>query len=189
GKTALDVCAAPGGKTLQLIHKGAEVVAIDRSKGRLKRLEDNLQRLNVTAEIHNADAASFDDPRSFDVVLVDAPCSATGTYRRQPDVLWGTKPADIAKLADVQHRLLDTLAPKVKSGGDFIYCTCSLEREEGETQILAFLRRNKDFSLVQPDATALKRAGILEAPVSTEGRLRLLPIHRHGGQDGTLVPQ
>ncbi|MEM9964920.1 MAG: RsmB/NOP family class I SAM-dependent RNA methyltransferase [Asticcacaulis sp.] len=187
GKTALDVCAAPGGKTLQLIHKGAEVVAIDRSKGRLKRLEDNLKRLNVTAEVHNADAATFDDPRTFDVVLVDAPCSATGTYRRQPDVLWGTKPADIAKLADVQHRLLDTLAPKVKSGGDFIYCTCSLEREEGETQILAFLRRNKDFSLVKPDGATLERGGIPEASVSSEGWLRLLPHHRKGGQDGFFI--
>jgi len=187
GKTALDVCAAPGGKTLQLIHKGAEVVAIDRSKGRLRRLEENLHRLNVSAEVHNADAASFDDPRTFDVVLVDAPCSATGTYRRQPDVLWGTRPADIAKLADVQHRLLDTLAPKVKPGGDFLYCTCSLEREEGETQILAFLRRNTDFTLVKPDAEALARAGVPVASVSPQGWLRLLPHHRKGGQDGFFV--
>lgn len=187
GKTALDVCAAPGGKTLQLIHKGAEVVAIDRSKGRLKRLEENLARLGVHAEVHNADAASFDDPRRFDVVLVDAPCSATGTCRRQPDVLWATRPADIGALADVQHRLLDALAPRVAPGGDLIYCTCSLEREEGETQILAFLRRHPDFRLVAPDAEALQRAAIPEASVSPEGWLRLLPHHRKEGQDGFFV--
>ncbi|UDF03473.1 methyltransferase domain-containing protein [Asticcacaulis sp. AND118] len=185
GKTALDVCAAPGGKTMQLIAKGAQTVAIDRSKNRLKRVEDNLKRLDMTAEIHNADASTFDDPRQFDVVLVDAPCSATGTYRRQPDVLWATRPADIAKLADVQHRLLDALAPRVKPGGDFLYSTCSLEREEGETQILAFLRRNKDFTLVKH--TADQHPDIPAASFAPEGWLRLLPHQRKGGQDGFFV--
>lgn len=185
GKTALDVCAAPGGKTLQLIAKGAHTVAIDRSKNRLKRVEDNLNRIGMSAEIHNADASTFDDPRTFDVVLVDAPCSATGTYRRQPDVLWATRPADVAKLADVQHRLLDALAPRVKPGGDFLYCTCSLEREEGETQILAFLRRNKDFTLVKH--TADQHPDIPAASFAPEGWLRLLPHQRKGGQDGFFV--
>lgn len=185
GKTALDVCAAPGGKTLQLIAKGAQTVAIDRSKNRLKRVEDNLARIGMSAEIHNADASTFDDPRTFDVVLVDAPCSATGTYRRQPDVLWATRPADVAKLADVQHRLLDALAPRVKPGGDFLYCTCSLEREEGETQILAFLRRNKDFTLVKH--TADQHPDIPAASFAPEGWLRLLPHQRKGGQDGFFV--
>lgn len=185
GKTALDVCAAPGGKTMQLVAKGAQTVAIDRSKNRLKRVEDNLKRVDMTAEIHNADASTFDDPRTFDVVLVDAPCSATGTYRRQPDVLWATRPADIAKLADVQHRLLDALAPRVKPGGDFLYCTCSLEREEGETQILAFLRRNKDFTLVKH--TADQHPDIAAASFAPEGWLRLLPHQRKGGQDGFFV--
>ncbi|ESQ80824.1 RsmB/NOP family class I SAM-dependent RNA methyltransferase [Asticcacaulis sp. YBE204] len=185
GKTALDVCAAPGGKTLQLVAKGASVVAIDRSKNRLKRVEENLKRLGMTAEIHNADAASFDDPRTFDVVLVDAPCSATGTYRRQPDVLWGSKPADVAKLADVQHRLLDALADRVAPDGDLVYCTCSLEREEGETQILAFLRRNKAFTLVKhtPD----QHPDIPAASIAPEGWLRLLPHQRKGGQDGFFI--
>lgn len=185
GKTALDVCAAPGGKTLQLIAKGAHTVAIDRSKNRLKRVEDNLKRIGMSAEVHNADASTFDDPRTFDVVLVDAPCSATGTYRRQPDVLWATRPADVAKLADVQHRLLDALAPRVKPGGDFLYCTCSLEREEGETQILAFLRRNKDFTLVKH--TADQHPDIPAASFAPEGWLRLLPHQRKGGQDGFFV--
>lgn len=185
GKTALDVCAAPGGKTMQLIARGASVVAIDRSKNRLKRVEDNLKRVGMTAEIHNADASTFDDPRTFDVVLVDAPCSATGTYRRQPDVLWATRPADIAKLADVQHRLLDALAGRVSPGGDFVYCTCSLEREEGETQILAFLRRNTDFTLVKhtPD----QHPDIPAASFASQGWLRLLPHQRKGGQDGFFV--
>ncbi|BEV09519.1 RsmB/NOP family class I SAM-dependent RNA methyltransferase [Asticcacaulis sp. DW145] len=185
GKTALDVCAAPGGKTMQLIARGAQTVAIDRSKNRLRRVEDNLARVGMSAEIHNADASTFDDPRAFDVVLVDAPCSATGTYRRQPDVLWATRPADVAKLADVQHRLLDALAPRVKPGGDFLYCTCSLEREEGETQILAFLRRNKDFTLVRHGAD--QHPDIPAASFAPEGWLRLLPHQRKGGQDGFFV--
>lgn len=185
GKTALDVCAAPGGKTMQLIARGAQTVAIDRSKNRLRRVEDNLARVGMSAEIHNADASTFDDPRAFDVVLVDAPCSATGTYRRQPDVLWATRPADVAKLADVQHRLLDALAPRVKPGGDFLYCTCSLEREEGETQILAFLRRNRDFTLVRHGAD--QHPDIPPASFAPEGWLRLLPHQRKGGQDGFFV--
>jgi 16S rRNA (cytosine967-C5)-methyltransferase len=185
GKLALDVCAAPGGKTMQLIAKGAKVTALDRSKGRLKRVEENLKRLNMQAEIHNADANSFDDPRLFDVVLLDAPCSATGTYRRQPDVLWATKPADILKLADVQHRMLDAVALRVKAGGDLIYCTCSLEREEGETQILAFLRRNSGFRLKKLELNDLN--DLPPQALRPEGWLRLLPHQRKGGQDGFFI--
>jgi 16S rRNA (cytosine967-C5)-methyltransferase len=187
GKSALDVCAAPGGKTLQLLGKGAEVVALDRSKNRLKRVEENLTRLKQTAEIHCADAQGFEDERRFDVVLLDAPCSSTGTFRRQPDVLWATKPADIAKLADVQHRMLDACAERVKPGGSLIYCVCSLEREEGETQIIAFLARNKGFVTERVTDDQLSLLGAGPEAATAQGWLRLLPHQRPGGQDGFFV--
>lgn len=187
GKSALDLCAAPGGKTLQLLAKGAIVVALDRSKTRLKRLEENLTRAQFKAECHVADAEVFEDDRQFDVVLLDAPCSATGTFRRQPDVLWATRPADIAKLADLQHRLLDSAAKRVKIGGQLLYCVCSMEREEGETQIIAFLRRHPDFSLVKSDPELLSALQISELSPNRDGSLRLLPHHREGGQDGFYV--
>ena len=187
GRSAIDLCAAPGGKTLQLLAAGARVVALDRSKNRLKRIEDNLDRIGYEAELHMADAEGFDDARTFDLVLLDAPCSATGAYRRQPDVLWATRPADIAKLADVQHRLLDSAAPRVAPGGELVYCTCSLEREEGETQVLAFLRRHKDFTLVRMTPDDLAACGAPAASARPEGWLRLLPHQRPGGQDGFFV--
>ncbi|GGZ23601.1 RsmB/NOP family class I SAM-dependent RNA methyltransferase [Asticcacaulis endophyticus] len=188
GKTAIDICAAPGGKTLQLLAKGAQVVALDRSKNRLKRVEENLTRLKFSAETHCVDAESFDDDRQFDVVLLDAPCSATGTFRRQPDVLWAAKPSEVSKLADVQHRMLDAVATRVKPGGSLVYATCSLEREEGETQVLAFLRRNKDFTTAAVDtAFAQDQLGLDARDVTAEGWLRLLPHHRKGGQDGFFV--
>ncbi|ESQ85661.1 hypothetical protein AEAC466_00370 [Asticcacaulis sp. AC466] len=187
GKTAIDLCAAPGGKTMQLAARGAQVVALDRSKNRLKRVEENLARTGLSAEIAMADAETYDDTRQFDIVLLDAPCSATGTFRRQPDVLWATRPADIAKLADVQHRLLDSAADRVKPGGDLVYSTCSLEREEGETQILAFLRRHKDFTLVKLLPESAADIGVPAESIRPEGWLRLLPHHRPGGQDGFFV--
>ncbi len=187
GKTAIDLCAAPGGKTLQLLAKGAQTVALDRSKNRLKRVEENLARTGYTAELQMADAETFDDPRTFDVVLLDAPCSATGTFRRQPDVLWATRPTDIAKLADVQHRLLDSAAIRVAPGGTLIYCTCSLEREEGETQVVAFVRRHPEFVI---DAVTPEQAAAIGLPaqsVRPDGWLRLLPNQRPGGQDGFFI--
>ncbi|HTN40710.1 MAG TPA: RsmB/NOP family class I SAM-dependent RNA methyltransferase, partial [Asticcacaulis sp.] len=186
-KTAIDLCAAPGGKTMQLAARGASVVALDRSKNRLKRVEENLERTKLTVEIQMADAETFEDNRKFDIVLLDAPCSATGTFRRQPDVLWGTKPTDIAKLADVQHRLLDSAAKRVKIGGDLVYSTCSLEREEGETQVLAFLRRHKDFSLVKLLPETAADMGIPAESITPDGWARLLPHQRPGGQDGFFI--
>jgi len=187
GRTAIDLCAAPGGKTLQLLARGAAVVALDRSKNRLKRVEENLKRVGFTAEMHMADAESWEDARAFDVVLLDAPCSATGTFRRQPDVLWATRPSDIAKLADVQHRLLDSAAKRTAPGGRLVYSTCSLEREEGETQVLAFLRRHPDFSVDKVGADEASAIGLPQDSLKPEGWLRLLPHQRAGGQDGFFV--
>ncbi len=183
GETVVDLCAAPGGKTLQLAAAGAAVVAVDRSANRLRRLEDNLARTGLTAEVVTAAAESWDDPRSFDAVLLDAPCTSTGTFRRNPDVLWGSRPGDIGKLADVQHRLLDAAAARVKPGGRLVYCVCSLEREEGETQALAFLRRHPDF--VTAPAVAAD-VGAPEEALTPEGWLRILPCQwgERGGLDG-----
>ncbi len=116
GETVLDLCAAPGGKSLQLAAAGAAVTALDRSAARLRRLTDALARTGLTAEIVAADAESWEDARAFDAVLLDAPCTSSGTFRRNPDVLWTLSPRDIAKLAEVQSRLLDAAARAREAG-------------------------------------------------------------------------
>ena len=186
GEAVIDLCAAPGGKTLQLAASGASVVALDRSAVRLKRLEENLERTGLTAEVVATPAEDWEDERVFDAVLLDAPCTATGTFRRNPEVLRATKPADVAKLADVQHRLLDAAAERVKPGGRLVYCVCSLEREEGETQIIAFLRRNAAFRTAPADPAAV---GAPAEALTPEGWLRILPSMwaEKGGVDGFFV--
>jgi len=181
GETAVDLCAAPGGKSLQLAAAGASVVAVDRSAARLERLSDNFRRMNLTAEVVVADAGAWDDPRTFDAVLLDAPCSATGTFRRHPDVLWAARPGDVASLAGVQSRLLDAAADKTRPGGRLVYCVCSLEPEEGEAQVEAFLARRPDMRL---DPIASGEAGAPAASLTARGTLRLLPHQLEGGQDG-----
>ncbi len=181
GETALDLCAAPGGKTLQLAAAGASVVALDRSADRLKRVTENLARLKLTAEVITADARSWPDKRTFDAVLLDAPCSATGTFRRHPDVLWAAAPGDIASLATVQARMLDSAAARVKPGGRLVYCVCSLEPEEGEAQVRGFLTRHPEFTTAPVTAG---EGGAPAASISPEGWLRILPHHLEGGIDG-----
>lgn len=185
GETVLDLCAAPGGKTLQLAASGAAVVALDRNASRLRRVHENLARTGLSAEIVAADAANWDDPRQFDAVLLDAPCTATGTLRRHPEALHAVRPADVANLADVQHRLLDAAADRVKPGGRLVYCVCSLEREEGEGQVPAFLRRRPEFRLTPIDPSAV---GAPDDALSDHG-LRLHPGQwaERGGLDGFFV--
>ena len=168
GETALDMCAAPGGKTMQMAAAGAAVTALDRSDRRLDRLRDNLARLSLSADLKAVDAAKFGDGRMFDAVLLDAPCSATGTFRRHPDVLWGAKPADIARLSVVQSELLDAAARLTRPGGRLVYCVCSLEPEEGEGQAAAFLKRRPEFERSGADLRLLPATGDVPA----------------GGQDG-----
>lgn len=186
GEAIVDFCAAPGGKTLQLAAARASVVALDRSDKRLDRLRANLARTGLGAEVVATPAEDWDDPRVFDAVLLDAPCTATGTFRRNPEVLRATKPADVAKLADVQHRLLDAAAERVKPGGRLVYCVCSLEREEGETQVIAFLRRNPAFRTA-PAVPA--EVGAPEEALTPEGWLRILPSMwaEKGGLDGFFI--
>ena len=184
GLTALDLCAAPGGKTLQLAAGGAGVTALDRSAARLRRVRENLERTGLSAEVIAADAGTWDDGRTFDAVLLDAPCSATGTFRRNPDVLWAVKPGDIAALAAAQSRLLDAAARRVRPGGRLVYCVCSLETEAGEGQVAAFLKRSADFAL---DPIAPGEGGSPPESRRPDGTLRILPTHRPGGTDGFFI--
>lgn len=170
GERVLDMCAAPGGKTAQLALAQADVVALDRSAERLKLLAGNLERLDLRATIAVGDAVSYHAP-VFDAVLIDAPCSATGTIRRHPDVAWTKKPGDIETLAVIQAKMLARAAQLARPGGRVVYCTCSLEPEEGEQQIAQFLRRNPEFrrAPLRPGADAP------EAFVTADGDLRTLP--------------
>jgi 16S rRNA (cytosine967-C5)-methyltransferase len=171
GERVLDLCAAPGGKTAQLAATGAKVTALDRSAERLKILAANLTRLRLEASVCVGDAAQF-KAEPFDAILVDAPCSATGTARRSPDVPWIKKPSDIASLAAIQTRILDHALTLLKPGGRLVYCTCSLEPEEGEAQIAALLRRNPDVSQQRIDPLPL---GLPAQAATLDGGLRLLP--------------
>jgi len=184
GQSAVDLCAAPGGKTFQMADAGAAVTALDRSAGRLRRVRDGLARTGLTAEVLNADAAEWTDPRVFDAVLLDAPCSATGTFRRQPDVLWNARPTDIARLAQSQARLLDAAAVRTAPGGRLVYSVCSLEPEEGEAQVTTFLARHADFAL---DPIAEGEGGAPARSLTRSGCLRILPHHMEGGMDGFFI--
>lgn len=146
----LDLCAAPGGKTLQLAAAGARVTAVDRSASRLKRLSENLARTGLDATDVEADVMSYSPDHGFRCVLLDAPCSATGTLRRHPDVMWRRGEPDIVKLAALQRRMLDRAFGWVAPGGSLVYCVCSLEPDEGSEQIAACLNRHPDARLVLP---------------------------------------
>ncbi len=184
GQTVLDLCAAPGGKTLQLAAAGARVTALDRSASRLRRVATSLARTGLAAEVIEADAAAWPDRRAFDRVLLDAPCSATGTFRRHPDVLWNVRPGDIAALVGVQSALLSSAARRVARGGTLVYSVCSLEPEEGEGQVRAFLSAHGDFTL---DPIGPGEAGSPAASLAPEGWLRILPHHMEGGLDGFFI--
>ena len=171
GMRVLDLCAAPGGKTAQLAAAGAEVTALDRAEHRLDRLAANMERLGLEAEIVCADALAFEaDP--FDAVLLDAPCTATGTLRRHPDIAWTRSEEDIRILASRQAALLDHAARLVRPGGRLVYCTCSLEPEEGEAQAASFLARHADFARLP---IAAGEGGIGAEMLTGEGDLRTAP--------------
>lgn len=184
GLAMLDLCAAPGGKCFQLAATEAAVTALDRSAARLERLTEGLARLGLAAETIVADATEWTDEREFDGVLLDAPCSATGTFRRHPEVLWNARPGDIATLAAIQSRLLASAAQWVKPAGCLVYAVCSLEREEGEEQARAFLAAHPGFSI---EAIAAGEGGAPPLSTTAEGWLRVLPHHLEGGLDGFFV--
>lgn len=187
GKTIVDLCAAPGGKTAQLAAAGAHVVALDRSVRRLARLNENMRRLRLDNHVRSeaADALQWLPKSPVDAVLLDAPCSATGTIRRHPDVLHGKTADDVARLAAQQSRMLDRAALMLAPGGQLIYCTCSLQGAEGPDQVAAFLQRT-DF-VRQPIAAA--EIGGLDDAITPDGDVRLLPTHLpgRGGMDGFFI--
>jgi 16S rRNA (cytosine967-C5)-methyltransferase len=187
GLRVLDLCAAPGGKTLQLAAAGAKVTAVDKSPHRLKRLEDNLARTGLTAEIVAADALELAPGAPFDAVLLDAPCSATGTLRRRPDVAWSKTPRDMAPLADLQAKLIAAAARALKPGGRLVYCVCSLESEEGEGAVGAALAA--DASLARDPVRPDEIDGLPAEALAADGAVRTLPCFwaERGGMDGFYI--
>ena len=185
GQKIVDLCAAPGGKTAQLAAAGADVIAVDRSANRLKRLDENMTRLDLTNKVETvvADGVTWQPATPVDAVLLDAPCSATGTIRRHPDVMHLKSAEDVNRLVALQENLLNNIPNILKKGGTFIYCTCSLQKKEGEEQIQKFLDKNPDFQTV-PLLT--ENIGGLGNAITPEGWLRLLPtnIPNQGGMDG-----
>lgn len=183
GKTVVDLCAAPGGKTAQLANMGAKVFAVDRSSNRIARLHENLERLKLTAETIAADGAQWQPPEKVDAVLLDAPCSATGTIRHQPDVLWLKDLRDQEKLAALQRRLMVNAVNMLKPGGMLVYCTCSLQKSEGEDQVQWLLSQNLPVILSPIDDP------VLAEMKTAEGTLRILPQHWRGvgGMDGFFI--
>jgi 16S rRNA (cytosine967-C5)-methyltransferase len=186
GLRVADLCAAPGGKAAQLIAAGAHVTVVDRAPARLARLRENLDRLGFGAEFVCADVGQW-EAEPFDAILLDPPCSSTGTIRRHPDVQWLKREADIAALAALQRRLIARAVALTKPGGTIVYCTCSLEPEEGETIIADLLAH--DASVRRAPITAAEVFGRDEF-ITRDGDLRTLPCHfpdpdpRLSGLDG-----
>ncbi len=186
GMRVVDLCAAPGGKAAELAVADVNLTTVDRSAERLKLLAANFERLRLRSEIVVADALAF-DAAPFDAVLLDAPCSATGTIRRHPDVAWIKRPGDLIPLVKLQAELLDKAIGLARPSGAIVYCVCSLEPEEGEAQIAAVLRRNPDVRRLA--VTADEIGGLAEC-LTPSGDLRTLPCHlwadnpRRSGLDG-----
>jgi 16S rRNA (cytosine967-C5)-methyltransferase len=176
GKRVADLCAAPGGKTAALALAGASVTAVDLSAERLKRVSANLARLDLAAEVVAADVFRWTPPEPFDAILLDAPCTATGTIRRHPDVAWVKRPEDVGNLAEIQGRMIDRAVAWLKPGGTLVFSTCSLEPEEGEHQMARALHRH-DLAIVPVDPGEI--GGLAEA-VLPSGAVRTLPFQMPG---------
>jgi len=184
GRRVLDLCAAPGGKTLQLAAAGARVTALDIAEPRLGRLRENLARTGLSAEIVCADALDWAPPAPFEAVLLDAPCTATGTLRRHPDIAHLRRDADVAAQAALQDRLLDAAWAMVAPGGRLVFCTCSTLPEEGEARARAFAARHADAAPVSITAEAVGDAALIGPGLAGGGWLRCLPHLWDGGLDG-----
>ncbi len=184
GTTVLDLCAAPGGKTLQLAAAGAAVTAVDVSDARLDRLRANLVRTRLAATVVAADALAWAPDGRFDAILLDAPCSATGVFRRHPDVLHLKGGRDLAPLLELQATLLDRAVGWLAPGGRLVFATCSLERAEGEDQLAAALDRHPDLRL-DPVAAGELPPGF----AASDGAVRVLPgtLAEAGGVDGFFI--
>jgi len=182
----LDLCAAPGGKTAQLISLGAKVTSVDNNKKRILRLEQNLKRLNYNASIKNEDIKNFSSDKSWSKIILDAPCSSTGTLRKNPEIMYQKKEEDIFSLAKLQSDLLDASWRLLKKDGILVYCTCSLEKEEGEYQIENFIKRKKDSILDKINTQEIDK----KLKVSNKNKwLRIFPnsLDFEGGNDGFFI--
>ncbi len=191
GRRVLDLCAAPGGKTARLAALGAEVTAMDRSAARLTRLEENMTRLGLSATVVTADATTWTPPDGilFDAILIDAPCSGTGTIRRHPDLGRLKSSEDVTRLSALQDRLIDAGLTLLAPGGRLVFATCSLEPEEGEDRIRALLERNPDVKVVPPGPTGPPDndcPSVFREGVTADGWVRLMPHYQAeaGGMDG-----
>ena len=186
GERVLDMCAAPGGKTAQAALAGANVTAIEQSAGRSRLLAHNLKRVGLEARIVTGDARIVEADEPFDAVLLDAPCTATGTIRRHPDILWQKIPEDVGRLATLQSELLDAAALRVAPGGRLVYAVCSLQPEEGPAQVEAFLARHPAF---RPLPIRADETGGLDLEPDAAGALRTLPssMEHEGGMDGFYI--
>ncbi|GIU66785.1 RsmB/NOP family class I SAM-dependent RNA methyltransferase [Candidatus Phycosocius spiralis] len=184
GETVLDMCAAPGGKTLQLAATGARVTALDVDSARINKVAENLARTALTAQLMVADARQFDAPESFDAVLLDAPCSATGTLRRNPEALWIKTPSHVARFAQTQAELILTGAQALKPGGRLVYAVCSLEPEEAQSGVQAAQESGLVVSPIKPDELPK-----LEQAITKEGYVRIFPSYwgELGGLDGFFI--
>lgn len=185
GKNVLDLCAAPGGKTAQLLSRGAKVTAVDISLDRLEKLKENIKRLKLDniLNIICSDALKLDLDEKFDIVLIDAPCSATGTFRRHPEIIHTKKFDDVKKMARLQSDILDKSLSFLKDDGILIYATCSLSKMEGEVQIKNFIKKHQEINIIPIKITGTKKM------LTKEGFLRILPQHLKDffGTDGFFV--
>lgn len=184
GEAVLDMCAAPGGKTLQLAAAGADVTALDISGGRLARVSENLARTGLSAKVVEGDALTHEG--AYDAILLDAPCSATGTMRRHPDLPYAKDGSEFGALIDLQAAMLDHAITLLKPGGRLVFCTCSLLPDEGEVQVEEALTRHQTL---ETDRSALALPGLDAAWITEEGGLRLRPDYwaGHGGMDGFYI--
>jgi len=185
GRAALDLCAAPGGKTMQLAAAGFKVTAVDQSESRLARLRDNLSRTRLTAEVVARDVMKYQPKGPVDAILLDAPCSATGIFRRHPDVLYRVRPSAIRELAEMQQAMLARVAQWLNPGGRLIYSVCSLEPEEGERVADAFLAAHPEF-VIEPVGSGELPEGMRPA---ADGSVRILPgtLMEQGGADSFYI--
>ena len=191
GKKALDLCAAPGGKTAQLLSQGAQVTAVDIDEERMARLRQNIKRLQLEQNLTTvtADGLEFlqNSTENFDVIVLDAPCSATGTFRRHPEVLHLKTADDVNKQLDIQADMLNAAAAKLTADGQILYCTCSAAKAEGENQIAKFLQSHPDFKLKAFDLQNINKFNgkLFDKKIIDKGVLRTLSYYmkNDGGMD------
>jgi 16S rRNA (cytosine967-C5)-methyltransferase len=181
GKRVLDMCAAPGGKTLQLAAMGAQVTALDISEARLEKVRENLARTGLQATCIANDALTFEPDETFDAILLDAPCSATGTIRRHPELPWIRREDDLGALVKQQRELLRHAARLLKPGGTMVYAVCSLLAEEGAKQVQAFLNEHRQFGRIAAEPEQL---GLTADFITKRGDLRTLPFMALGSVTG-----